>query len=94
MHKGNERQFEVERYASSQNLPYDFHSIMHFRHNQYAYRSEQSTIIPKNDALSKDILGSSDSPTALDFLHINLVYCGGKVLNACNLITSCSKIIG
>ena len=64
--------------ASSQHVPYDYSSVMHFRHDAFSPEMrDKSTVLPRNEAIPKIKLGSSYTGTNLDFLHINLLYCGG-----------------
>ena len=74
---GFEKKFLIQSRSTSQGLPYDFRSIMHFRHNAFSRDRDESTLIPLNGTIPKAILGSSDTATDLDFLHLNLLYCGG-----------------
>ena len=74
-----ETNFHVEENSTSQGLPYDFESVMHFRHNAFASSSGISTVLPKNTSLPYSRLGISTNGTSLDFLHINIAYCGGKL---------------
>ena len=53
---------------------------MHFRHNAFSREmSQKSTVFPCNQTIPRNKLGSSYTGTELDFLHINLLYCGGMV---------------
>ena len=70
--------FDVEFFSTTQKLPYDFSSIMHFKHNAFAY-PRQSTLEPLNHTIPKKKLGNSVTGTNFDFLHINLLYCKGNV---------------
>ena len=63
--------------SASQGVPYDFSSIMHVRHNAFSCDYHKSTIIPRNRTIPNTILGSSATATDLDYLHLNLLYCGG-----------------
>ena len=60
-------------------LPYDYRSVTHHSASQFA-RGSQLVIVPENDSIPADILGSGNDqfPSEYDALHINLVYCGGK----------------
>ena len=73
----------IQSKSTSQGLPYDFSSIMHFQHNEFSLKHYKSTIVPHNRTIPKAILGSRAKPTDLDFLHLNLLYCGGKEENLC-----------
>ena len=75
---GYEGYFDVPGKTTSQRLPYDFSSIMHLRHNAFSHDiGNMSTILPRNQTIRRSLLGSSNAGTDLDFLHLNLVYCGG-----------------
>ena len=67
----------IQSRSTSQELPYDFRSIMHFRHNAFSRVPCTSTLVPRSRRIPKTILGSWTTPTDLDFLHLNLLYCGG-----------------
>ena len=69
--------FFVQNKSTSQGLPYDFSSIMHFRHNAFSGARNESTVVPRNHTIPKTILGGSANVTDLDFLHLNLLYCRG-----------------
>ena len=70
--------FHIEEDSTSQGLPYDYESIMHFKHDTLSISEGISTILPQNDYLPSGIFGMSETGTKLDFLHINILYCGGK----------------
>ena len=74
---GFERKFWIESRSTSQGLPYDFKSIMHFRHKAFSHDQYASTVVPRNHTISRTILGRSATATDLDFLHLNFLYCGG-----------------
>ena len=79
--------FLIQNSSTSQGLPYDFSSIMHFRPNAFSVDYHKSTIVPHNHTIPTAILGSSATATDLDFLHLNLLYCGGteaKSLRTCH----------
>ena len=76
---GFEGLFDVEFTSTSQGLPYDFSSIMHFRHSAFAYPN-QSTLEPLSLRIAKEDLGSCAAGTDFDFLHVNLLYCQGNVV--------------
>ena len=78
---------QTESRSTSQGLPYDFSSIMHCQHNTFSRELFKSAVVPRNPKIPKTDLGSSDRATPLDFLHINLLYCGGMwMLNAYNVV--------
>lgn len=67
--------FEIRTIGfTSQGVPYDYHSIMHYCQNKYSANG-MPTIIPLQEGATLD----ENSPSASDFLHINLLYCGGNV---------------
>ena len=88
--------FWIQNRSTSQGLPYDFSSIMHVRHNAFQNDRFKSTIVPRNRATLKTELGSSATATDLDFLHINLLYCGGMdaKFSALHVVPMISHIYG
>ena len=78
---GFEEKFDVEYGSTDQGLPYDFSSIMHYYHNTFSL-PYKSTLMPRIYTFYKNDLGSSATATDTDFLHINLLYCGGKIMCA------------
>ena len=76
---GAEVYFAVQDSSTAQRLPYDYESVMHFVHNELSISHKKSTIIPRNHVIPLGFLGMSKTGTGLDFLHINLLYCGGKI---------------
>ena len=66
-----------ERY-STQGIPYNYQSIMHFDAFTYS-KNEQPTITPRNKSIPLSFLGQCTLPNYYDYLDINLLYCGGKV---------------
>ena len=76
-----EMNFEVQDKSTAQGLPYDFESVMHFRYNEMSVSCEKLTLLPQNSSLHSIRLGISVTGTKLDFLHINILYCGGKFFN-------------
>ena len=77
---GREDKFLIEPEATSQGLPYDYESIMHHRYNAFSFKNYFTTMQPRRRAtrLSAMMLGESVSGTNLDFLHVVLLYCGGR----------------
>ena len=71
---GKQSKFRVWQNGVTQGLPYNFRSIMHMRHDHYS-RNKLPTIIPMNESIPKEMLGSTD-PNQQDYLDINLTYCG------------------
>ena len=82
--------FWIQSKSTSQGVSYDFRSIMHFRHKAFSRSRNESTIVPRSRTISKTMLGSSVTATDLDFIHLNLLYCGGtdaKFLHCCEFCT-------
>ena len=75
-----ERTFSIEEDSTAQGLPYDFESNMHFQHNVFSISEQIPTIIPLSARLPSRSLGVSKTGTYLDFLHVKILYCGGKYL--------------
>ena len=75
---GYSKEFNIEVKSTSQNLPYDYFSVMHHYHNSFSSSCRLSTMIPVNLSIAPECLGTSTVTTELDLLHINLLYCGGK----------------
>ena len=69
--------FETYEDIVTQGVPYDYHSIMHFKSSAHPVTGN-STIVPLGVELKKADLGSALSPTEYDYLHINLLYCEGE----------------
>ena len=51
---------------------------MHFRHNAFGRKKGLTTVMPRDEAIFPSSLGISTTGTDFDFLHVNLLYCGGK----------------
>ena len=90
---GFREKFWIQNRSTSQGLPYDFSSIMHFQHNAFSRGHNKSTVVPHNSTISKTILGSSNEGTNMDFLHINLLYCGGEEAKWLHCYTTVWNII-
>ena len=72
--------FQIIPQAISQGIPYDYASIMHYSASGIS-KNGQFTIVPIIDTVSPDGLSTAITPTPFDYLHVNLLYCGGKVLH-------------
>ena len=70
--------FKVSQSSTTQNLPYDYHSIMHYKAFELS-KNTTPTIKSLNASVPECSLGNSKVPTSLDILHINLLYCDGKM---------------
>ena len=73
-----EMNFHVQESSTAQGLPYDFESVMHFRQNAFSRSLHKLTVLPSKEGLPSSRLGISHTGTNLDFLHVNILYCGGK----------------
>lgn len=62
---------------SGQGIPYEYESFTHFGAFHYS-NNQRPTLVPKNDSIPLEVLGSAKLPTLKDYLHINLLYCEGK----------------
>ena len=80
------KDFVIDQTSTSQNVPYDYKSIMHFA--AYTGTSQAyPTIFPNfNSDLTILDLGNSNLPTEYDYLHINLLYCEGEFTTIIYLI--------
>lgn len=69
--------------STTQNLPYDYKSVMHFKCDDLDSRRGLNTLarISTNRKRPETLIRVSDTPTQLDYLHINLLYCGGTIRN-------------
>ena len=65
--------------SSTQGIPYDYLSIMHFDQKQFS-ANNRPTFMPKNSKIPFDSPWLWDTPSYYDYLHINLLYCGGEQL--------------
>ena len=75
--EGKEDLFKISESSSTQNLPYDYHSIMHYKAFEFS-KNITPTIQSLNASIPQCSLGNSGVPTSFDILHINLLYCEGK----------------
>ena len=62
--------------GTSQSLPYDYASITHIPTYKYSKNGQPTT---QTIHAPYAVLGTSDQPTMLDYLHIKLLYCNGKL---------------
>ena len=63
--------------ASHQGLPYDYKTLMHF--SKHARSTVGDTLVPVRPDIRPYDLGMNELPSSIDFLHIKLAYCEGKV---------------
>ena len=79
MHSDQHRIFftEPNSKATDQGLPYDFSSLMHYDAGCSAIEPGKPVILPRH--IPVGYLRKDYAPTYLDYLHINLLYCKGKV---------------
>ena len=76
----------------TQNLPYHSKSLMHFFHNQYS-ENGGDTLQGAKDILDYLLFGLNKLPNKLDYLHINLLYCGGKQATMSKIISEFTLIV-
>ena len=69
--------FDIDGESTFQRLPYDYMSIMHYNAMQFS-RNGFYTLDSRNASISPALFGGSKSPSELDYMHINLLYCHGK----------------
>lgn len=78
---GYEKQFQKLNSLSTQGIPYEYGSIMHYTTREYSL-SGARTIVPLNANVDLGVtqLGLMNGlyPTDYDFFHINLLYGEGK----------------
>lgn len=72
----HQSKFKIYTHTVTQGLPFDIHSMMQYRHNQYSKNDELSTLVPVNDSILKEIMGNASRPNQQDYMDINLTYCG------------------
>ena len=65
-------------YAKTQGLPYSYSSIMHYKAYDYAI-SDEPSIVPLDKSIPIETLGQNVAANALDFSHMNVLYCGGNI---------------
>ena len=69
--------FTKENGLSTQGVPYDYASIMHYGEFTSS-KNGQRTILPLGNITQQVFLGQSQYPTEYDYLHVNLLYCKGE----------------
>ena len=68
--------FNIIPDADTQNIPYDYDSIMHFKPNAFS-RNGRDTIVALNN-IERTRLGQRQQLSELDIQQINVKYCPGK----------------
>ena len=76
------QEFEIGDELIAQGLPYDYASIMHYGHCAGS-KNGQPTILPINHSIQPKVLSGSELPSEYDYLHVNLLYCGGENVFKC-----------
>ena len=62
---------------STQGVPYDIGSIMHYRFNAFT-NNGNPTILPLDTSIDKEQLGQRDGLSDMDLQHVQMLYCGGE----------------
>ena len=65
-----------EKCVTTQGVPYDYHSIMHYS-CFFGSKNSWPTLLPLVSMDTKEV-GVAELPSEYDYLHINLLYCGGE----------------
>ena len=77
---GYEHNFDIFYKASTQQVPYDFQSIMHY--GSYCYSSNgKPTLLQRvhsEDRVEFVKVKTVKLPSDYDYLHLNLLYCEGR----------------
>ena len=76
---GFENQFTMlsTNMATTQGVPYDFGSIMHYSARAFS-RNNEPTIRPRSSSVSLNSLGQRDVLSSRDIQHINRLYCNDR----------------
>ena len=77
---GYESNFQAitNRHSTTQGIPYDYDSIMHYEAYAFSRDRNQPTIEPVNQNVSLSRLGQRRGFSELDLHHVNVLYCGGR----------------
>lgn len=67
---GLHEQYSIEPFACSQELPYDYDSIMHYESFACSANRRPTILIRTQDASQTKIIPEQHRPTEYDFLHI------------------------
>lgn len=65
-----------DKCVTTQGVPYDYHSIMH-NSCLFASKNGSPTLLPLVSMDTNEV-GVAKLPSEYDYLHINLLYCGGE----------------
>ena len=65
-------------HSTTQGIPYDYDSIMHYEAYAFSRDRTQPTIEPVNNNVSLSRLGQRRGFSELDLHHVNVLYCGGR----------------
>ena len=72
--------FRIERNSDTQNIAYDYDSIMHY--DAYAFSSnDQPTIQPVDETIPLTRIGQRNALSERDKRHIQQLYCKGNAKN-------------
>ena len=74
-------EFTLNFITTTQNLPYDYQSLMHFPSHAYSINGKP-TLKPLDESINESYLGSSNTPTEIDYYHIKMLYCKGLYIVA------------
>ena len=66
----------VEQGATAQGVPYDYMSIMHFTETQFSVNGNATLQL---QTTKEAHMGARDYPNCLDYFHVILLYCEGKL---------------
>ena len=66
----------VGQYATTQGLPYDYMSVMHFTATQFSVNGNATLQL---QTTKETHMGARDYPDYLDYFHVILLYCEGKL---------------
>lgn len=64
-------------YISTQGIPYDFGSVMHYGAYAFAVDRSRATIEPIGNTISLSSLGQRSGFSDNDLAHVHNQYCGG-----------------
>lgn len=77
---GHGNDFAIDHSGTTpQGIPYDYTSIMHLHKTAFSIHQQKPTIVPALPEAFEHHIGPTEFPTSLDYLHINILYCGGNI---------------